>query len=587
MTAADIDSLPPETAQIIREIYGEVPAELHAGILDLLRDPNRPDVANRGPMNRRGMAEADPPGASLWDASDVMLISYADQVREPGHSPLAALRRFLDDHRWQELLRIVHLLPFFPSTGDDGFSVSDYEQVDPAFGTWDDVAALGDSFDLAFDLVLNHSSRHHRWCQRFLAGDPEFADFYHELPADADVSQVVRPRSLPLLTPFETPAGRRYLWTTFSEDQVDLNYANPRVLLAMLRTLVAYLRGGARIVRLDAVAFLWKQLGTPCIHLPQTHAVVRLFRDLVDRLAPGTLLLTETNVPHPENIGYFGNGDDEAHLVYQFSLPPLLLDAIHSGDTTFLGEWIAGLETASPTTNFLNFTASHDGIGVRPLEGLVPAARVQQLVDRIRRHGGRVSTRRAADGSDQPYELNITYVDAVADRRHVPPAEHARRFLATQAFMLALKGIPAIYFHSLVGSPNDLAAVHESGQNRRIHRHKYDRQELEAALGDADSLPARVHIGYRHLLSLRRRCPAFHPSAAQRAIEPLGEGVVGFWRAPETPDRMAVLANLSDRPRQVRPRPLGGAHRDRISGITLPPDAPIPIAPYQVLWLTP
>ncbi len=459
--------------------------------------------------------------------------------------PLKAQLDFLLDHSLDEVIQCVHLLPFCPYTSDDGFSVVDYLAVDPESGTWNDIANLGDSFDLMFDLVLNHASQKHEWFQRYLDGDPDFAEFFIDQDPSADLTAVVRPRSLPLLTEFQSADGVKHIWTTFSADQVDLNYANPRVMLAMLETLVQYARHGARIIRLDAIAFLWKEVGTGCIHLPQTHAVVRLMRHVIDRVVPGTLILTETNVPHAENISYFGNGDDEAHMVYQFSLPPLLLDAVHSGETSVLRDWLKTLKPPTQQTTFFNFTASHDGIGVRPLEGIVPVERVEKLAEIVRSHGGRVNTRRNPDGSDSPYELNITYLEAVADSSSVSPAEHARRFLATQAIMLSMQGIPAVYFHSLLGSPNDQAGVEQSGQNRRINRHKYDRDELETVLSEPHSLQRRVFDGYRRLLEVRIAQPAFHPDAQQEVLELPGDGLVGLIRTAATGERLAMLANLS------------------------------------------
>ncbi len=417
------------TAGLLNEIYGRQPPELIATI------------------ERLTAAATPATPAAMWSERDVVLITYADQVRDAEGSPLQAQRRFLLDHAVNEVINCVHLLPFCPYSSDDGFSVIDYLAVDPAAGSWDDITQLGESFDLMFDLVLNHCSQHSRMFQGYLAGEKEFADFFIDQDPAVDLSGVVRPRSLPLLTPFESPSGTKHIWTTFSADQVDLNYANPAVLAAMLEVLVDYARRGARIIRLDAIAYLWKQVGTSCIHLPQTHAVVQLMRCVLDRAAPGTLVLTETNVPHEENISYFGSGTDEAHMVYQFSLPPLLLDAVHSGQTAVLKDWLSTLAPPSDLTTFFNFTASHDGIGVRPLEGIVPQQRVQRLADIVRDHGGLVNTRRNSDGSDSPYELNITYLDAIADRRKVSAAEHSRRFLATQAIMLSMQGMPAVYFH--------------------------------------------------------------------------------------------------------------------------------------------
>ncbi len=380
------------TAELIQQIYGSVPDVLAEGIAAMGATANEQSGREQSGNEQSGNEQSG--AGALWSQRDVVLITYADQVRDEGVTPLRAQLGFLLDHRLDEVIRCVHLLPFCPYTSDDGFSVTDYLAVDPASGTWDDIAEFGKSFDLMFDLVLNHASQKHEWFQRYLEGDPQFADFFIDQDPTADLSQVVRPRSLPLLTEFDSADGLKHVWTTFSADQVDLNYANPRVMLAMLETLVEYARRGARIIRLDAIAFLWKEVGTNCIHLPQTHAAVRLMRRVLDQVAPGTLVLTETNVPHAENLSYFGDGDDEAHMVYQFSLPPLLLDAIHSRDTSVLRDWLKTLKTPSKQTTFFNFTASHDGIGVRPLEGLVSAERVEQLADVVRRHGGRVSTRR-------------------------------------------------------------------------------------------------------------------------------------------------------------------------------------------------
>ena len=562
-------SIDQTVASLLKEIYDGVPELLIEGIDELRRE------------NKRGECE------SLWNEKDVVLITYADQIRSEGFSPLLSQQRFLLDHDLDSLIRCVHLLPFSPYSSDDGFSVIDYMAVDPNSGTWEDITELGKSFDLMFDLVLNHSSQKHEWFQKYLAGDPEFAEFYIDQDPDADLSKVVRPRSLPLLTEFQSNAGTKHIWTTFSADQVDLNYANPRVMLAMLQTLVEYARRGARIIRLDAIAYLWKEVGTGCIHLSQTHAAVRLMRHVLDMTYPGTLVLTETNVPHAENISYFGSGGDEAHMVYQFSLPPLLLDAIHSGETLALRDWMKSLELPSKQCTFFNFTASHDGIGVRPLEGIVSSERVQRLAEIVRRHGGNVNTRRNEDGTDSPYELNITYLDAIADAGNVSPAEHSRRFLATQAIMLTMQGVPAIYFHSLVGSPNDQAGVRATGQNRSINRHKYERDELDTALSDPHSLQRRVFDGYRRLLDVRRKHVAFHPNARQRVLELPGDGLLGFVRGSGAGDEVLVLANLTNKPRTVASSTIGtDVNYDELAQESILNERGIELRPFQVRWLT-
>ncbi|MDA7914802.1 sugar phosphorylase [bacterium] len=562
----DIDS---KTVDLIQQIYGSIPEPLAQGLEKLSAD------------------EASQAQNELWSERDVVLITYADQVRESGMTPLQAQRRFLLDHGLQELIRCVHLLPFCPFTSDDGFSVVDYLAVDPEVGTWQDITELGRDFDLMFDLVLNHASQKHHWFQAYLRGDAGYENFFIDQNTSADLSTVVRPRSLPLLTQFESSNGTRNIWTTFSADQVDLNYANPRVMYLMLETLVEYARRGARIIRLDAIAFLWKQIGTDCIHRPETHAAVKLMRRVLDKLVPGTLVLTETNVPHGENVSYFGCGDDEAHMVYQFSLPPLLLDAIHNTDTTVLRDWLSTIQPPSEITTFFNFTASHDGIGVRPLEGIVSQERVDKLAAIVRSHGGRVSTRRQSDGTDSPYELNITYLDAVADSSKVEPQEHSRCFLATQAIMLGLPGIPAVYFHSLVGSPNDVAAAIETGQNRRINRHKYERQTLESVIAEPQGLQRRVFEGFRRLLAVRIAQPAFHPQASMQVLPLAGDGLLGFVRTTETGERLAVVANLTHNPRVIPNGLVDEALAyDELALERIWPEDGIPMRPFQVRWLT-
>jgi glycosidase len=565
--------LEPSATELLKEIYGTVPPVLADGIAELISTASASD--------------SKAVQSQLWTERDVVLITYADQIRQDKMTPLATLRSFLIDHKLQHLIDCVHLLPFCPYTSDDGFSVIDYLAVDPLSGTWGDIATLGENFRLMFDLVLNHCSQQHEWFQRYLVGDPEYAEYFIDQNPSEDLSEVVRPRSLPLLTAFESNTGTKHIWTTFSEDQVDLNYANPKVMLAMIRTLVEYARRGARIIRLDAIAFLWKEPGTPCIHLRQTHAAVQLMRYILDQVAPGTLVLTETNVPHDENISYFGNGNNEAHMVYQFSLPPLMLDAIHSADTSILRDWLKDLKPPTDNTTFFNFTASHDGVGVRPLEGIVASERVERLAEIVCNHGGRVSTRQQSDGSNSPYELNISYLDAVADRNQVPAAEHSRRFLATQAVMLSIQGMPAIYFHSLVGTPNDQDGVVTSGQNRRINRHKYDRSELESALDNPHSLQRLVFDGYRHLLQVRSEQKAFHPAASMQVIDLPGDGRLA-WIRQHGDHQLAVLVNLADESKTIAATEIPQQLRyDQLAEEQLQANTPIELKPFQVRWLTP
>ena len=370
------------------------------------------------------------------DQRDAILITYGDQVRESGVAPLRSLSKFLTSLQ-DDLISSIHILPFYPYSSDDGFSVINYRQVDPDLGDWKDIARLGNRYRLMFDAVINHISRESEWFQAYLRGNESYAGYFISIEPGTDLSSVTRPRTVPLLTPVETARGQKHVWTTFSPDQIDLNYANPDVLLEILDLLLFYIGHGAEFIRLDAIAYLWKEIGTSCIHLPQTHHVVKLFRAVLDATAPEVMLITETNVPHDENISYFGdplpNGEktDEAQLVYNFTLPPLTLHTFHTGNAETLTRWASTLELPSSGTTFFNFLASHDGIGVTPVRGWLSDDDLKSMLERVQALGGYVSYKNNPDGTQSPYEMNINYLDALGDPEKplTDPAVIARRFL--------------------------------------------------------------------------------------------------------------------------------------------------------------
>ncbi len=512
--------------RLSRSLYGEQLGKATAEMLVELIARHTPNPNSRS-------------ASSTLSERDTLLITYADQVSEPEVAPLRTLASFCEQ-RLADVISGVHLLPFFPWSSDDGFSVKDYFAVAPEYGTWDDIAAFRPNFELMFDAVFNHMSAHGDWFQRFLRDEPEFRDFFVTVAGAPDLSAVVRPRALPLLTDFQTDRGLEKVWTTFSADQVDVNVKNPRVLLALVDALLFYVRHGARFIRLDAIAYLWKEIGTACIHLPQTHAVIQLMRAVLDEAAPQVQLITETNVPHVDNLSYFGDGANEAQLVYNFALPPLVLHALLRGDASHLSRWADTLKAPSDRTTFFNFLASHDGIGLNPACGILPQAEIDFLVARCQAHGGFVNYKHNADGSKSPYEMNVVYFDAVNDPASGDSSEtQASRFMVTQAIMLSLAGVPGIYFHSLFGSRNDREAALQTGINRRINRQKLSLAELDADLGDAHSLRTRVFGRYRALLKTRRSHPAFHPQAEQRILT--GDGRVFAVLRTAAPGRGWVL----------------------------------------------
>ncbi len=524
---------------------------------------------------------------------DALLITYADQVKEAKIPPFQSLTKFCQQYL-QGIINGIHLLPFFPYSSDDGFSVIDYNRVDPALGNWDDVANLAKEFRLMFDAVVNHVSVKSSWFQGYLQNDPQYRDFFIEIKDDPDLSRVVRPRALPLLTDFKTATETRRIWTTFSTDQVDLNYHNPEVLLEILDILLFYVDKGARFIRLDAIAYLWKEIGSPCIHLLRTHLIVQIMRAMLDEVAPTVKLITETNVSHPENISYFGDGANEAHLVYNFALPPLVLHTLSTGSANRISAWAEQLKPPMRGVTFFNFLASHDGIGLNPVRGILSTDEIDALVKNTLVSGGEVSYKQNPDGSHSPYELNINYFDAL-NGANVNESQdmQVEKFVTAHAIMLALYGMPGIYFHSLFGSRGWREGVHLTGQKRSINRQKLNRQELAQALADKQSLRFRVYSRIASILKIRRSFPEFNPYGEQQILS-LNPSVFSVLRYLEGSERQILcLHNVSNRPQEavvnISPRyfkPFLGI-KDIINKqlLVLNKKAAVTLKPYQTKWL--
>ena len=512
---------------------------------------------------------------------DSILILYGDQIQSPNQKPLQTLKKFCDTYL-TDVVSGIHILPFYPWTSDDGFSVVDYRQIDSSLGDWDDVSSM-QNFRLMFDAVINHISSKSDWFQKFLQDDPRYKDYFITVEGEPDLSKVVRPRALPLLTSFQTPSGEKKVWTTFSDDQIDLNFKNPEVLFEILDILLLYAEHGADFIRLDAIAYLWKEIGTTCIHLPQTHAVVQFLRAALNEVAPHVHLITETNVPHVDNISYFGDGTNEAQLVYNFALPPLTLHAFHTGDARILSNWAKTLSLPSKQTTFFNFLASHDGIGMNPARGILSDEQINLLVNKTLEHGGLISYKQNADGTQSPYEMNINYFDALSNPNDNEPLElQINRFIAAQAIMLSLIGVPGIYFHSLFGSRGWLEGVKQTGRNRTINREKLQMDELQNQLAGENSLRFKVFTKYSQLLKARSGTSAFHPHGTQTVLN-LHPSVFAIERiSPDEKSRVLCLHNVSEKKisfttKHESAHDLFTGQVIQISNITL--------EPYQVLWL--
>jgi len=516
---------------------------------------------------------------------DVVLISYGDQVHRDHEPSLKTLNEFMNKHL-DGIINSLHILPFYPSSSDGGFSVVNYCAVDPRMGSWREIESISSNYRLMVDGVINHISQFSDWFQAYLHGDKYFEDFFIEMDPSVDLSKVVRPRASPLLSEFVDSEGKiHHIWTTFSKDQVDLNYKNHRVLRNVLDSLFYYIEKGATLIRLDAIAFIWKEVGTECVHLPQTHELVQLIREVLHEVAPEVIIITETNVPHHENVSYFGSGDDEAQMVYNFALPPLLVHSILHGDTKTLTNWAKTLTLPSNKVCFFNFTASHDGVGLRPVKGILSDDEIDYLVTQVQDHGGLVSFRSEEDGSKTPYELNCSYIDTLT---HPDEEDSVRikRMLLSQGTVLAMPGVPGIYFHSLVGSRNYHDGVKHTGINRSINREKFHIDWLENELSEQSNLSKIIFDSYKRLISIRINEKAFNPFGNFSFFDLDPRLFVIQQACSENKEYVFAIHNFSNEEVKCTiPDEISLPLKDLLSSYEVDSTRQVTLEPYQMRWL--
>ena len=529
------------------------------------------------------------PHTNQWDQEDIVMITYGDSVIEDNTVPLSTLKQFLQTY-CKNTINKVHILPFYPYSSDDGFSVIDYSSVNESLGGWEDIHLLAQEYGLMFDLVINHCSARSVWFDNFIKCKGTGSDFFFTASPEDDLSQVTRPRTSPLLKEVETAEGTKHVWCTFSHDQVDFDFRNPKVLLTFIEIIKQYLDNGATLFRLDAVAFLWKIIGSSSINLEQTHETVRLMRTLIEHVNPEVIIITETNIPNRENLTYFGNAN-EAHAIYNFSLPPLLVNTLVTGDCRYLKSWMMSMPPAQNGTTYFNFIASHDGIGLRPAEGLLNDEELSTLVHTMQSFGGKISWRASDHGQQKPYEINIALFDALQGTSKGPDKWQIDRFVCAHAIMLGMEGIPGIYIHSLLGTSNDYEKVENTGQNRSINRHRWQYRELASLLDSTYSQHHKVLTRMSQLIRIRKAQPAFHPNATQFTLQ-LGNQLFGFWR--QSLDRrqsIFCISNISDSEQSILLSDINliGTDcwvdlisRDEIHDV----GGYLKLAPYQTVWIS-
>ena len=523
-----------------------------------------------------------------WSEKDCLLITYGDTFLDQKIKPLKNLNSFLTEDLEQSF-SMIHILPFFPYSSDDGFAVIDYEKVRNDLGNWEDIRKISNSFKIVGDVVINHISSQHNWFQQFIESKDPGKNFIKTCSLETDVTKVTRPRNSDLLSETDTADGKKLVWCTFSHDQIDLDFSRPAMLMEFIKLFKFYYDQGIRIFRLDAVGFIWKKSGTSCLNLPEVHELVKLIRAVTDIAPEPILLLTETNVPNHENLQYFGNGN-EAHLIYNFSLPPLLVHALLTGQSEFLRQWMMTQPPTLENCTSLNFTASHDGIGLRPLEGLLPENDIDRIVKTAKKFGGEVTTRKRGN-KDVPYELNITYFDILKGTFDGIDNYQIDRFIASQTIMMSIEGIPAFYIQSLFGAENDIEKLNQTGHNRAINRHQWDLKGLRDTLKKNKSKEYFIFNELKRRITIRKLQRAFHPDATQFTLQ-LNNELFGFWR--QSLCRMQslfVVTNLTNSKKKLELVELNLFQNtewyELLSSKKIHnTKKPIFLKPYQTVWIT-
>ena len=577
-----------EQPQLDQELYSRVSEHLSIIYPDLNTKKLASELIAEMGMGRN--IQRPTPHRNHWDQGDAILITYGNTIQRSGELPLVTLSRFLDKYLKRQFTAI-HILPFFPFSSDDGFSVIDYSTVNPSLGDWENIESISKKYKLMSDLVINHISSRSRWFENYKNGVTPGKDYFIEGNPSDDFSKVVRPRNSPLLTEVRTKAGIRHVWSTFSGDQIDLNFRNPNVLKEFVSIVRSYLNHGITIFRMDAVPFLWKQKGTSCTNLQPTHEIIKLFHTLIEYYFPSALIVCENNVPSNENLTYFGNAN-EAHVIYNFSLPPLLIYTLLTGRCSHLKNWMMSMPPAQSGTTYLNFIASHDGIGLRPLDGLISDDGIDKLVEKTKQSGGRVTYRKSREGSDKPYELNITLFDLLKSTFDSDEDNYSvERFLCAHSIMFALEGIPAVYIQSIFGSHNDLERLEHTQRNRSINRHIWGEFELEKELSDRQSPHARIFAELKRLLSIRKKQSAFHPNATQYTLH-ISDDIFAFWRQSINRDQsIFCISNVTATEKLINLRDINLINtdewKDLIGGrLYFNIQEQLSLSPYQVLWIS-
>ncbi len=525
---------------------------------------------------------------------DAALIIYANSIVDPEgkEKPLVVLKEFIERFSLDEVITVIHILPFYPWDTDRGFSVKDYYKVDPAYGDWQDIKALAEKSRLMFDFVLNHASVENPLVQYALIerhidkSDPQYSKYaeYKDFviafdrdarPADDILAKLTRPRPNPVLTPYivfrkgdadkifykailgqreHAPEdaeviGEGWVWTTFSrpkrpdgsEDtrQVDLNYANPKVLVEALKIMLFYVKQGASFLRLDAVGYLWKELGTPSVHHEKTHNILKFMREFLNITAPDVVFIAEVNERFDKVVEYLGEEDAiESDIVYQFTNFVLAVYSLFNQDPSVYADWYKKTKEVAGR-QFITVLGTHDGMGLKPLRGILSDDEIEEFAQRVvREHKALPNFAYLTGGKKIIYELCSTPWNLINGEGVFDEETAFRRYLMIFALGLMVKGLPAVYINGLVGAENYFP---EQGldENRTVNREVFAKDKLFAAL-ESEGRPKKILTEIKRILKIRSRLRFFSAWEFFPQVKVEGQVLVFFYPDERRSEFVAV-----------------------------------------------
>jgi amylosucrase len=525
-------------------------------------------------------------------------------------------------------VNLLHLMPIFESPygeSDGGYAVSDYRMVAPRFGTLEDLKQLRQRMSernmlLMLDIVVNHTSHHHEWARKAKQGVQDFQDYYY-MYADREMPDRFE-RGMPEIFPESSPGNFTYcqeigkwVMTVFHSYQWDLNYTNPAVLLDMLDTIFFYGNLGVDVLRIDAPAFIWKQVGTTCQNLPQAHTLLRLFKQCVQVAMPGMAILGEAIVAPKEIMKYFGTGlftARECDLAYGATHMALQWDALATGDTRVMLAAQHEILQKPYGTTWITYTRCHDDIGLGYEDYMIQHAGFNPFEHRkfLMEYYSGVYPASPATGalfSVNPKTNDARISGSLASLCGLEKALLSKdaaiidmainRILMMQAHSFLLGGIPMIFYGDEVGYTNDYSYLDDPGKaydNRWMHRPVID-WEKNKRTEEEGTIEHRVYSATQQLIAIRKRLPMIADAKNLTWLTPHNVHMAGYLRTLED-RRMYCLFNFSDRHQTVtwhlfrEHGPISDRLRDYWTGqqIFLGPDhESLTVAPYQFMILEP